>query len=212
MDDHLLRFDKEKQYVFIDCETENLCLNEFHNLPWQVGMLRVVGNKVVDEKDFYVGWDRPLNVSKEAARITKFSPKQYKDRAIYFAEVFPTIEDWLDNADHIVGHNLLGFDIYLIKDMYERAGKSYDHIMRKIIDTLPIARGVKSGDFYKQDEDFLAYQYRMLAFRKKGMKTSLMQLGKDYDIDFNPDTLHDAVNDLKLNVAVWNKLKWQVEI
>ena len=34
-------------------------------------------------------------------------------------EAFPTIQDWLDNCDYIVGHNVLGFDIYLIKDLYE---------------------------------------------------------------------------------------------
>ncbi len=212
MDEHLLRFDKKATYVFIDCETENLCLNSFHNLAWQVGMLKVVGDEVVGEKDFYVNWNRPLHVSKEAARITKFSPKKHRERAIDFQEVFPTIEDWLDNADYVAGHNLLGFDLYLIKAMYEEAGKSYHHITKKIIDTLPLARGIKVGDFYKQDEDLLSYQYRMLSFRKKGLKTNLMQLGKDYEIDFDPDTLHDAVNDLKLNVAVWNKLKWQIEI
>ena len=41
MDEHLLRFDKDKNYTFIDCETENLCLNDFHNLPWQIGMIKI---------------------------------------------------------------------------------------------------------------------------------------------------------------------------
>tara|TARA_B100001939_G_C16893245_1_gene596413 strand:- start:76 stop:255 length:180 start_codon:yes stop_codon:yes gene_type:complete len=52
MDEHLLRFDKEKEYVFIDCETLNLCLNYCHNLPWQIAMIKAKGDDKFDEKDF----------------------------------------------------------------------------------------------------------------------------------------------------------------
>ena len=45
MSDLLLRYDKEKEYVFIDCETFNLCLNSCHNLPWQVSMIKAKGDK-----------------------------------------------------------------------------------------------------------------------------------------------------------------------
>ena len=31
--------------------------------------------------------------------------------------------------------------------------------------------------------------------------------GKYYNIDHNYETLHDAINDLELNLKVWNKLK-----
>ena len=118
MDQHLLRFDKDKTYVFIDCETENLCLNRCHNLPWQIAIIKTKGEKKVDEKDYIVKWERELSVSKEAARITRFSPISYRKRAVPFEGVFPTIDDWLTNCDYIVGHNILGFDLYLIRDFY----------------------------------------------------------------------------------------------
>ena len=91
-------------------------------------------------------------------------------------------------------------------------GEPYQHLMSKIIDTLAIARGIKSGEAYKMDTCFLEYQYRMINFRKRGMKTNLAQLGKDYSIDHDYDNLHDALVDLELNLKVWNKLKWNVEI
>ena len=78
MDEHLLRFNKDKTYVFIDCETENLCLNLARNLPWQISMIKVKGEEKLDFKDYYVEWDRDLNISKEAARITRFNYKKYK--------------------------------------------------------------------------------------------------------------------------------------
>ena len=42
--------------------------------------------------------------------------------------------------------------------------------------------------------------------------TSIALLGKEFGIDFDEKRLHDALEDLKLNVAVWNKLKWQIEL
>lgn len=212
MDEHLLRFKENTEYVFIDCETENLCLNREQNLPWQIGMIKVKGNKKVAEKDFYISWERELNVGKEAARITRFSPKLYKERAIPYDEIFPTIQDWLDNCDYIVGHNTLGFDIYLIKDYYQYMGLDYRHLMDKMIDTNCVARGLKLGIPFKRDEQFLTYQYKMLHTRKKGVKTNLQALGREYDIKFDPDTLHDALNDLDLNIKVWNKIKWHIDI
>ena len=212
MNEHLLRFDKDKTYTFIDCETENLCLNSFHNLPWQIAMLKVKGDDIIDSKNYYIKWDRDLNVSKEAARITRFSAKTHKDIGINYKEVFPTIKDWLESCDYIVGHNLLGFDIYLIRDFYKKMGEDYKPLMPKILDTLAIARGLKSGELYKNNKSFLEYQYKMINYIRKGMRTSLSALGKENEIDHDYDSLHDALVDLELNLKVWNYLKWKVEI
>ena len=93
MDEDFLRFDKEKEYVFIDCETFNLCLNSCHNLPWQIAMIKVVGDKQTAVKNFYLKWDTSLKISADAARITKFNPKLFAQKAVPPEDVFPTIED-----------------------------------------------------------------------------------------------------------------------
>ena len=48
--------------------------------------------------------------------------------------------------------------------------------------------------------------------RKKGMRTNLAALGREYEIKHDDESLHDAVVDLELNVKVWNKIKWMVEL
>ncbi len=212
MDGHLIRFDEDKTFVFIDCETENLCLNSFNNLPWQIAMIKAKGGQILDSKDYYVSWDRDVNVSVEAARITRFNPVDYDKRKIKFEEIFPTIEDWLDNADYIVGHNILGFDIYLIKDFYNYVGKDYRHLMSKIIDTNCIARGIKFELPYRTSENFLEYQYKLVHERRKGIKTNLTALGREFQIEHDYDRLHDALVDLELNLKVWNQLKYQLEM
>jgi DNA polymerase III epsilon subunit-like protein len=174
-------------------------------------MIKSVGGKRIDAKDYYVGWDREIKVSKEAARITRFSPLDYDKRKVPFKEIFPTIKDWLDNADYIVGHNILGFDIYLIKDFYNYAGEDYERLMNKIIDTNAIAKGIKYELPYREGEDFLEYQYKLLGERRKGIKTNLVVLGKEFQIEHDYSKLHDALVDLELNLKIWNQLKYQLE-
>ena len=212
MDEHLLRFDKDKTYVFIDCETLNLCLNSCHNLPWQIAMIKVKGDKVVADKDIYIKWDTNLKISAEAARITRYSQKTVDKLGISPEEAFPTIEDWLDEADFIVGHNILGFDVYLIKDYYKLMGKSASHLYPKIVDTNSIARGIKMGLPYKQGDSLAEYQYIASNKKQKGIKTSMVALGKEFDIGHDYARLHNALVDLGLNIKIWNKLKWQIDL
>jgi len=212
MDEHLLRFDKEKEYVFIDCETLNLCLHYCHNLPWQIAMIKAKGDKKFDEKDFFIKWDTNLKISDDAARITRFDQKVIDRKGVAPEEIFPTMKDWLDKADYIVGHNILGFDIYLIKEYYKMMGESCDHLYEKIIDTHSVAKGYKLSLPYKQGDSFLEYQYMAAHKKKKGVKTSLSALGKEFDIEHDYGKLHNALVDLELNLKVWNKLKWNVEV
>ena len=181
-------------------------------MPWQIGMIKVVADKTVATKNYYIKWDTHLKISADAARITRFNPKTLEKKGLPPEEVFPTIEDWLDNCDHIVGHNFLGFDLYLIKDFYKYMGKPYKHLVEKVIDTNCIAKGLKLGNYYKQDDNFLEYQYKMYNERKKGMRTNLAALGREYEIEHDDEGLHDAVVDLKLNIKVWNKIKWMIDL
>jgi len=214
MDEHLLRYEgeKDKTFVFIDCETLNLCLNFCHNLPWQIAMIKAVNGEKTDEKNIHIKWKTKLKISNDAKRITRFNPSIIEKHGVDPKEAFPTIEDWLDNADYIVGHNIIGFDIYLIRDYYKMMGKSWKHLMPKMIDTFCISKGLKMDIPYSTSEDFLEYQYKLAHVRAKGIKTNLKAMGKEFSIDHDYDRLHDALVDLELNLKVWNKLKWTISI
>lgn len=212
MDEHLLRFDKKKSFVFIDCETLNLCLSNINNLPWQIAMISVKGDFKQNEKNYYLRWNSDLKISDDAARITRYSQLTVDRLGLPPKDVFPTIKDWLGKCDYIVGHNILNFDIYLLKDLYELMGEDYTPIVNKIIDTNALARGIKYSIPFKPKMNLLEYQYKMNHTIRKGVKTNLTALGKEYGIEHDYDNLHDAIVDLELNLKVWNKIKWQVEI
>lgn len=213
MREHLLRFDKTRSYVFIDCETFNLCLNKSYNLPWQIAMIKVIAGEKVAEKNFYIKWETDLKIGEKAAEITRYSQKTMERLGVTPKEVFPTIQDWLDKADWIIAHNMLNFDLYLIKDYYRLFGFGYKHLIDKILDTNALAKGVKLNAPYRPEEgSLIEYQYRMAHIRQKGLKTNLTALGKGYGIEHDYENLHDALIDLDLNLKVWNKMKWQLEI
>ena len=91
-------------------------------------------------------------------------------------------------------------------------GKSAEHLYSKFIDTNAIAKGIKMQMPYKRGDGLMAYQYTAYHKKQKGVKTNLKALGKEFEIEHNYDKLHDALVDLELNVKIWDKLKWQIEI
>lgn len=214
----LIRFDRKSTYVFVDCETLNLALNSCHNLPWQIAMIKCRSGKsgadseTLDSKDFLIKWDTNLKISDDAARITRYSQETVDRKGKPPEEIFATVKEWLDDADYIVGHNVLGFDLYLIKDLYKHFGFCYKHLVSKILDTNALARGVKSNFKYDRSSDLMEYQYCMNNRRIKGIKTNLKALGQEFGIEHDYEKLHNALVDLELNIKVWDKIKYQIDI
>jgi hypothetical protein len=57
MEENWLRFNKDAKIALIECETFNLALNFHINRPWQVAVLKVVGEQVIEEIDCLIKWD-----------------------------------------------------------------------------------------------------------------------------------------------------------
>lgn len=213
MEENWLRFKKDAKLAFCDVETFNLALNFQINRPWQVAALKVVGETIVETADVMVKWDDcKFRIGRGAAAITKFNQTYFDSRAITPDEAFPQFWPILKWADHIIMHNGIRFDIYLLKGYAEYMGEDWSFLMDKIIDTKAIAQGIKlNRPFNPADDNWFEYQYRMANDFTKGIKTNLSALGREFGIEHDYDNLHNAVVDLQLNLKVWNKLKYQLE-
>jgi hypothetical protein len=89
---------------------------------------------------------------------------------------------------------------------------NWHHLINKFIDTNAIARGIKYNIPYNPKESLIEYQYKIYHTKRKNVRSSLTVLGKENGIEHDYEKLHDAINDLDLNLKVWNKLKWQIEV
>ena len=157
-------------------------------------------------------WDSPLKIGAEAKAITKYSERVFQRRKQPQEEVFKILYPLIEECDYMVGHNILGFDIYLLRNWYKSNNKKYDHLAEKSLDTFAIAKAVALDCSYVPAEcSFLDFQLKMINTRKKGIKTSLSALGKQNGIDHDYSRLHDAKVDIDLNHKVWEKLKYQID-
>ena len=214
MKESLLRFKKNQKYLLFDYETCNLNLTA-NNKPWQLAFLVIEGGEVKEKKDYWLKW-KELNVSPEAAKITGFTEAKYKKKATCPKEALDDFEQYLYDDSYIkVGHNLLGFDVYMHnlhrKLINPKAESDYSYT-ENLVDTLCLAKALKKRIKLDKDDDFLAWQYRLNNLIERGLRCNLKQCCKDFDVDFDESKLHDALYDININFEVFKKMIWEIEI
>lgn len=213
MTEDLLRFKRDQKYVFFDFETCNLNLGSLDNKPWQLGFIIVNGGNIVKKHDFWLHWD-DLKMSDTAAKMTGWTKAKYKKLAVDPEEPLKILEEYLYNEEYInVGHNTLGFDVY-IHGIYRRClgmNPDYSYIDRSI-DTVCLAKALKNDIKFKQDEDFFSWQYKLNNMMDRKSKKKLIDLCNHYDIKIDEKKLHDAMYDIEQNYEVFKKMIWEVEV
>lgn len=213
MREDLLRFRYDQKYLIFDYETCNLNLGLDINKPWQLGYIVSKGKKIIEKSDSWLSWP-DIKVSKGAARVTGFTKSKYDKFKKDPKKPLDDFEKYLYNPDYIiVGHNILGFDVYIHNIHRKLCGKSSDFsYINRIVDTNCIAKAIKAGIKFEEGDDLLSWQYRLLNHRAKGIKTNLKQMCTEYDINFDSSKLHDALYDIEVNFEVFKKMIWDIEI
>ena len=160
----------------------------------------------------FVHWPN-LNVSEGAAKVTGFSMKEYNKKCKAPNQVWEEFSKDLYNENNlIIGQNLLGFDVYMVNIWRKLMGKDPDYsFVSRIIDTKSLATAIAKQIPVDKD-DFIGWQYRLLNYRERGLKTSQATLLKKYNIDHDPKRLHDALYDIEMNFKIFRKQLFDLEI
>lgn len=206
----LLRYAKDQEYVLFDFETSGL--NLFYDLPWQCSFIICTLERIIETHDYYVRWD-DLRMSKGAASLTGFNMDEYRHLARDPKEVLDIFESAIrPETRRPLGHNIIGYDTMIHQVWRRKLGLPTDYsYLPRAIDTNAIAKAYKKG--IKIDQvNLLAFQYKMLNYHERGLKSSLSTMAKDLDIPFNEYDLHKGHKDIELNWQVWRKLVWQIEV
>lgn len=210
MQDNLLRFNYNQKYLVWDCETEGL--NLIQSRPWQISWLVAKGDKILSQHDHFIAW-KDLNISEDAKRITGFSEEKYLRKAEDPAEVFEKFSSFLYNPEYIsVGQNLLGFDVYIVNVWRDLLGLKPDYeYLKRLIDTKSISTAILKK-IPVDRENFLAWQYKLLNHREKGVRTSQATMLKYFDIPHDSKKLHDAAYDVEMTFRIFRKQIFSIDI
>ena len=199
-------------YAIIDTETEGLSLIG-KNRPWQCGYVLYQNGRIIKESERFIRWD-DLNISEGAARVTRFDWNEYRGKAEDPMVVLKDLEEHLGNSEIVkIIHNSHNFDAFIIKNWREALGLVNDYsYLNDTIDSNALARAVKKGVKKIERQDWKMMMFRFANYVEKGLKTSLTSLGKEFKIEHDYDSLHRGLSDVHLNIKVFEKLKWQIEI
>ena len=210
MTNNNLRFNKDQRYVIFDTETEGL--NLIKSRPWQVAWIIAQGDKIISRNDRFIHWPN-LNVSEGAAKVTGFSMKEYKKKCVAPNKVWDEFSEVLfDDRNLIIGQNLLGFDVYMVDVWRRQMARTLDQdYINRIIDTKALATAIAKEIPYN-DENFINWQYRLLNYKERGLKTSQAFLLKKYNIPHDPKKLHDAMYDIEMNFKIFKKQLFDLEL
>ena len=211
MTNTLLRFKKHLKYIVCDFETEGLNLR--YSRPWQLGFVVVEAGKITKEYDLFLDIDN-LNMSEGAIKTTGFNKKVYDSKKQDKSKVLDTFESYVYNPDYLlVGHNILNYDVYIHNNLRLDCGKKSDFsYVNRVIDTNCLAKAYKLGIKNADLNNLTSWQYKLVSYRKKNMKTNQKAMLIDFKIDFDEKMLHDAMYDVRMTNEMFKKLIWNVEV
>jgi len=213
MKENLLRFNKKQKYIFFDFETCCLNLGSLDNKPWQLAFTVIENSKVVTSKDHWIFWSN-LKMSTAAAKMTGWTQAKYDKKAGDAHRILEEFESYLYDPEYMnIGHNILGFDIY-VHGIYRKClGKKPDYsYVHRSIDTLCLAKAIKNDIKFNKNDDLFSWQYRLNNMIDRKSKKKLIDLCKYYDIPVDESKLHDAMYDIQQNYEVFKKMLWEVNI
>lgn len=210
---NLLRF-SDREVALFDFETNGLQQMSPDTLPFQCSWLVANRHRVLSTHDYYMRWSK-YKMSAGAARVTRFNPAWVEngDDPEFVLDTFESYT--LDDRYLLVSHSILGYDSGIWNLWREALGRPRTwSFLTRIVDTHLLSRAWKEG--WKPDrsspEAFLAWQFKVAAGYRKGIKTNLTQMCKDLEVPIDESKTHDATYDLQLNVQVYWKLIQLMEI
>lgn len=217
---NLIRFQKDARWVTFDFESSGL--NLWAAKPWELSWaICSLNDGVIESKTRMIYW-KDFDISDELARKVHFDRTKYEANAQAPEEVWKEFAPVIfDPSIRSVGHNLLGFDVYMIKTWQRLMGAAQDFswiggVKDKypLIDTNCLAKAYRKEikPDVSSSSALLSFQYKMESFREKGLKTSLGTMCSLFGIDYNAQEAHSAEYDVRANWQLFRELVFKIDI
>lgn len=195
-----------------DLETEHLNLGL--SRPWQCSYVVSDNKKIIRHEDMYIDI-HDLNISNEAARVTKFDREKYDKLKIPAKQAVNKIKKDFFSADRLIAHNGLGYDIYILANLFDYVGEKLDfsEILYKMRDTLCISRAQHFNSPPPKDiNEFMCWQYRHLHKFDKSFKGTLTACCERNGIEVDKSRTHDSLYDTEIGYKLFKQLEYTLEL
>jgi DNA polymerase III alpha subunit (gram-positive type) len=188
------------------CDTETESLNLDCSRPWEFAWVKMENGIITDSQSRYIKWDN-LKVGKEAQKKTGFNQKKYDQTAVDPQVVYDEIKDWFLGEDLLGFHNGLNFDVYIVRNWFRNIGQFQDYSWaRRIVDTNALVKAWKSES--KPEANFDAWQYKWINTRKRGLKSNITDVCKEWDIAIDESRTHQGDYDCYLTSQIFKKVAY----
>lgn len=129
---------KERKFVFFDLETTGLSPVEDRVIQFACHILEE--EKFTDSVDIYI--NPGIELSPKIEELTGITNDFLRNNSKVLTEetAFEIIRKVIEEADILVGHNIICFDIPFLQEMYRRNGSVFPE--KNTIDTLVLARNM----------------------------------------------------------------------
>lgn len=204
-------FLKYKKYRAVCFDTETESLNLATSRPWQISYVTFDPFKIGNLVNDFLLW-QDLNVSAGAAKITRFKKDQYIKKAV---DPMNPLRQFIELTSQpemlIVGHNIIGFDVYQLKNATDALNieVNWPDFLSKCIDTYALAKAEKMDIQPPKSitpiERYFWQKKVLNAPRIRGLKLSDVVQGDE-------NMLHNAEYDIQLNVQAFKELIKKINI
>ena len=210
-DSLLLRFRHDQKYCVIDTETEGL--NLYNTKSWQVSFFLCQGNEIISKHNYFPFF-KDLNIPRELRYKIHFDPNEYQQRAIPLKDFLDVLTPIIYDPEYvIIGHNILGFDIYCLNILRKELGLKPDYsFVNRVIDTMCLAKAWKLKENCPNSvENVLSWQYKLLSVKQR-LGVGLTKIAKDLGVEADETKAHDALYDIQMTWGVFQKLIHQMDV
>lgn len=202
----------DKKFIIYDFENVE-GLNLFYSRPHQLAWRVFQGNKQIEEYSFYLKWETPYKISSDAARVTRFNQEIIDEEGKDPREIFSLFSKFIDNPLYYnIGANTLGYDCMIYYNSLKKLNLPYNYdFLNRCYDVNAIFKSYKLG--IKPDYDnFLAWQISMNSIVRKGLRSNVKFVTKEFGFEYDDTKAHEALYDTLLESHCFFEIIKKVDI
>ena len=213
LEQNLLKYNlNNKKFIVFDFEVVE-GLNVFYSRPHQLSWSIYNGSVYQETYNFYLKWETPFRTSKKAAEITRFSQEKIDKEGVAPFLAFELFSKFIYNTEYyIVGSNTLNYDVMIFSNSCKKLGLRCDYsFLKRCYDVNALFKAWKLNRKIN-NENLLSFQFSCNNFVRKGLKSSVGYMSKEFGFELDETRAHEAEYDTQKEIEIFFELIKKIDL